>query len=159
TGDGGKHEVAGVVHKGEYVLNKEITSRLGVANIQRLANIAMVAGQSAFAAVSPLEPVMTEVKQPKSTIAANTVTSGQKEAKKQPHLTPKTKTGVKKKSHQAGVQQALSQRAKEKAEPMQHKSPIVVHFSPVINVNGNQEKTDILADITQAMQRGNRELE
>ncbi|MFZ7276989.1 phage tail tape measure protein [Avibacterium endocarditidis] len=159
TGDGGKHEVAGVVHKGEYVLNKETTSRLGLANIQRLSQLAMTAGQSAFAAVKPLEPAMAKVAPPKSTIAQNTVASGQKEAKKQPHLMPKTKTGAKKKLHRAGVQQALSQRAKEKAEPVQNKSPIVVHFSPVINVNGNQAKMDILADITQAMQRGSRELE
>lgn len=36
TGDGGKYQPAGVVHKGEYVLNKEATTRLGVANLDRL---------------------------------------------------------------------------------------------------------------------------
>ncbi|RZN55083.1 phage tail tape measure protein [Avibacterium paragallinarum] len=159
TGDGGKHEVAGVVHKGEYVLNKETTSRLGLANIQRLSQLAMTAGQSAFAAVKPLEPAMAKVAPPKSTIAADTMASEPKNAKKAPLLSATAKTGTKNPPHRTGVQSVLSQRAKAQAEPMQNKSPIVVHFSPVINVNGNQAKTDILADITQAMQRGNRELE
>lgn len=33
TGDGGKHEPAGVVHKGEFVFTKEATDRIGVANL------------------------------------------------------------------------------------------------------------------------------
>jgi hypothetical protein len=36
TGDGGKHEPAGVVHRGEFVVTKEATRRLGVKNLQRL---------------------------------------------------------------------------------------------------------------------------
>lgn len=36
TGDGGKYQPAGVVHKGEFVFTKEATKRLGVANLQRL---------------------------------------------------------------------------------------------------------------------------
>lgn len=36
TGDGGKYEPAGIVHRGEYVLNKEATSRLGVGALDRL---------------------------------------------------------------------------------------------------------------------------
>lgn len=36
TGDGGKYEPAGVVHKGEYVLSKEATRRAGVANLDAL---------------------------------------------------------------------------------------------------------------------------
>lgn len=141
TGDGGKHEVAGVVHKGEYVLNKETTSRLGVTNIQRLSQLAMTAGQSAFSAVKPLEPAITESIQ-------------SKHIQTQPQSTSQARTSV---------QQAISKRTKHNAHTVttteQNKSPIVVHFSPVINVNGNQAKTDILADITQAMQRGSRELE
>jgi lambda family phage tail tape measure protein len=37
TGNGGKYEPAGVVHKGEYVFTKEQTARLGVGNLPRLA--------------------------------------------------------------------------------------------------------------------------
>lgn len=36
TGDGNKYDVAGIVHRGEYVLNKEATSRLGVGALDRL---------------------------------------------------------------------------------------------------------------------------
>jgi hypothetical protein len=36
TGDGGKYEPAGVVHRGEFVFNKEATKRIGVDNLERL---------------------------------------------------------------------------------------------------------------------------
>lgn len=36
TGDGGKYQEAGIVHKGEFVMNKEATSRIGVANLYRM---------------------------------------------------------------------------------------------------------------------------
>ena len=35
TGDGGKHQPAGVVHAGEFVMTKEATSRIGVGNLYR----------------------------------------------------------------------------------------------------------------------------
>lgn len=36
TGNGGKNQPAGVVHKGEYVFSKDRTQQLGVANLERL---------------------------------------------------------------------------------------------------------------------------
>jgi len=33
TGPGGKHDPAGIVHKGEFVFTKEATQRIGVANL------------------------------------------------------------------------------------------------------------------------------
>ncbi|TIX89289.1 phage tail tape measure protein [Rhizobium sp. P44RR-XXIV] len=36
TGDGGKYEPAGVVHKGEYVMSKAATARIGVGNLEAL---------------------------------------------------------------------------------------------------------------------------
>jgi phage-related minor tail protein len=36
TGDGGKHEPAGVVHRGEYVFSAETVQRLGAGNLDRL---------------------------------------------------------------------------------------------------------------------------
>ncbi len=36
TGSGGKYEPAGVVHRGEFVFNKESTSRIGVGNLYRM---------------------------------------------------------------------------------------------------------------------------
>lgn len=36
TGDGGKYEPAGVVHRGEFVFNKEATRRIGVKNLEFL---------------------------------------------------------------------------------------------------------------------------
>ncbi|WP_108260500.1 phage tail tape measure protein [Mangrovicoccus ximenensis] len=41
TGHGGKYEPAGVVHRGEYVLSKAATSRLGVGNLDALHNSAL----------------------------------------------------------------------------------------------------------------------
>lgn len=36
TGDGGKYQPAGIVHAGEFVMNKEATSRIGVGNLYRM---------------------------------------------------------------------------------------------------------------------------
>ena len=36
TGDGGKYEPAGIVHRGEYVLNAAATKRIGVNNLERM---------------------------------------------------------------------------------------------------------------------------
>lgn len=36
TGDGGKYQPAGVVHAGEFVMNKEATSRIGVGNLYKM---------------------------------------------------------------------------------------------------------------------------
>ncbi|WP_170402358.1 hypothetical protein [Ruegeria arenilitoris] len=36
TGDGGKYEPAGVVHRGEYVMSKKATQRIGVGNLEAL---------------------------------------------------------------------------------------------------------------------------
>lgn len=38
TGNGGKYEEAGVVHKGEFVFDKESTSRIGVNNLMAMMN-------------------------------------------------------------------------------------------------------------------------
>ena len=50
TGDGGKYDAAGVVHKGEFVMTKEATSRIGVNNLYRMmrgyANGGVVGGTS-----------------------------------------------------------------------------------------------------------------
>jgi tape measure domain-containing protein len=47
TGDGGKNEPAGLVHRGEYVLNQDAVRRLGIGNLNRLngyANGGLVTG-------------------------------------------------------------------------------------------------------------------
>jgi lambda family phage tail tape measure protein len=36
TGDGGKNEAAGIVHKGEFVMTKEATNRIGVGTLYRM---------------------------------------------------------------------------------------------------------------------------
>jgi muramidase (phage lysozyme) len=41
TGDGGKYQPAGVVHRGEYVMSKKATSRIGVANLEAMHNSAL----------------------------------------------------------------------------------------------------------------------
>ncbi|MBY5585314.1 tape measure protein [Rhizobium leguminosarum] len=40
TGSGGKNEPAGIVHKGEYVMDAETTKRIGVKNLRRLQGYA-----------------------------------------------------------------------------------------------------------------------
>lgn len=51
TGPGGKYEPAGIVHKGEYVLNQDATRRMGVGMLDRInkgyANGGLVGGGSA----------------------------------------------------------------------------------------------------------------
>ncbi|MBX9660472.1 MAG: hypothetical protein K2X00_18085, partial [Nitrospiraceae bacterium] len=37
TGDGGKYEPAGIVHRGEYVLPKEVVARIGVKNLDAMS--------------------------------------------------------------------------------------------------------------------------
>ncbi|CAD7026530.1 tail protein [Pseudorhizobium endolithicum] len=44
TGHGGKHEPAGVVHRGEYVMSKRAVERIGVANLEAMHRGALKAG-------------------------------------------------------------------------------------------------------------------
>ncbi|EPL5632496.1 phage tail tape measure protein [Proteus mirabilis] len=73
TGDGGKHDPAGVVHKGEFVFTKEATQRLGIANLYRL----MDAGKRGYASgghVGGSAPM--SVTQPTAFIARNPQIAG-----------------------------------------------------------------------------------
>ncbi|MBS3881556.1 phage tail tape measure protein [Proteus mirabilis] len=73
TGDGGKHDPAGVVHKGEFVFTKEATQRLGVDNLYRL----MDAGKRGYASgghVGGSAPM--SVTQPTAFIARNPQVAG-----------------------------------------------------------------------------------
>ena len=56
TGSGGKYEPAGVVHKGEYVINAENTKRIGLGMLNRLngyANGGLVGGAGVAASAGP----------------------------------------------------------------------------------------------------------
>ncbi|MBS3832828.1 phage tail tape measure protein [Proteus mirabilis] len=73
TGSGGKHDPAGVVHKGEFVFTKEATQRLGVDNLYRL----MDAGKRGYASgghVGGSAPM--SVTQPTAFIARNPQIAG-----------------------------------------------------------------------------------
>ncbi|EMB2320790.1 phage tail tape measure protein [Proteus mirabilis] len=73
TGDGGKYDPAGVVHKGEFVFTKEATQRLGVDNLYRL----MDAGKRGYASgghVGGSAPM--SVTQPTAFIARNPQVAG-----------------------------------------------------------------------------------
>lgn len=61
TGNGGKYDPAGIVHRGEYVMTKEATARLGVANLNRL-NYGGVAGLAALASSVALAQPMPAIK-------------------------------------------------------------------------------------------------
>ncbi|MCE8523352.1 hypothetical protein KBY30_20375 [Ruegeria pomeroyi] len=56
TGDGGKFEPAGVVHRGEYVMSKEATRRIGVGNLEALHSAAK-RGYSGGGLVGRAEPL------------------------------------------------------------------------------------------------------
>ena len=49
TGPGGKYEPAGVVHKGEYVMNAKATRNLGVGTLDKLHRAAQIGGLPGFA--------------------------------------------------------------------------------------------------------------
>lgn len=73
TGNGGKYDPAGVVHKGEFVFTKEATQRLGVDNLYRL----MDAGKRGYASgghVGGSAPM--SVTQPTAFIARNPQIAG-----------------------------------------------------------------------------------
>lgn len=77
TGDGYKYEEAGIVHKGEYVMTKDATSRLGVGLLNKLnyGGVAALASGLAFAQPTAIQfdnrPPLNPVKQaqPTATIA------------------------------------------------------------------------------------------
>jgi len=58
TGDGGKFEPAGVVHRGEYVMSKEATRRIGVGNLEALHRAAQrgYASGGLVGGAAPLRP-------------------------------------------------------------------------------------------------------
>lgn len=60
-GAGGKYEPKGIYHGGEYIMTKEATARLGVANLNRL-NYGGMAGVAALASTVALAQPMTAVK-------------------------------------------------------------------------------------------------
>ncbi|KMV69295.1 hypothetical protein AI29_05215 [bacteria symbiont BFo2 of Frankliniella occidentalis] len=53
TGDGGKYDPAGIVHKGEFVFTKEATSRIGVDNLYKMMRGYSDGGYVSGAAVTP----------------------------------------------------------------------------------------------------------
>jgi tape measure domain-containing protein len=60
TGDGPKNQVAGVVHKGEYVVPAETVKRVGVQNIAALSNSRAAASMSGASAVA-VRPVQNTI--------------------------------------------------------------------------------------------------
>lgn len=69
TGPGGKYEPAGIVHKGEYVLNQNATQRMGVATLDRInkgyANGGLVGGgASAGGSGAPVVNIINNSSQP-----------------------------------------------------------------------------------------------
>lgn len=58
TGDGGKYEPAGIVHRGEYVLTKEAVNRLGVGYLDRLNRGYASGGMVGAAPLPEFEPRM-----------------------------------------------------------------------------------------------------
>ena len=63
TGQGGKYEPAGIVHKGEFVMSKAATERIGVGNLDRLHQSAL-RGYSGGGLVSDAPRRMVEALRP-----------------------------------------------------------------------------------------------
>lgn len=65
TGNGGKYDPAGIVHRGEYVMTKEATSRLGVGVLDRL-NYGGKLGETAMlgASVAVAQPLKVDNRPP-----------------------------------------------------------------------------------------------
>lgn len=72
TGDGGKYQPAGVVHRGEYVLSKEATRRAGVANLDALHS--SLKGYSAGGYVGSAPAIRKPDLKPANSNATNVVT-------------------------------------------------------------------------------------
>ena len=59
TGNGGKNEAAGIVHKGEYVMDAATTKRIGVRNLRRLQGYAqggLVGSAPTLPSMAPQQP-------------------------------------------------------------------------------------------------------
>ncbi|MCX5535427.1 transglycosylase SLT domain-containing protein [Streptomyces sp. NBC_00006] len=75
TGNGGKYTPAGVVHRGEYVLNKESTAKIGVNRLHHMNRTGQVPGyaKGGFAGMEQSFPKIASLK---STISANKKSEG-----------------------------------------------------------------------------------
>lgn len=99
TGAGGKYDPAGIVHKGEYVLTKDATERIGVSNLDRLN----YGGQSPQGLFANYQPLSRQPTTQSSTSGAVTV-----------HFNPTiTITGNQDQSLVSQIQQALLQNSYE----------------------------------------------
>ena len=79
TGNGGKYEPAGVVHRGEYVINAENTKRIGLGMLNRLngyANGGLVGGASAAVGGPAVAPSISVQVNVEASGQANTSVSG-----------------------------------------------------------------------------------
>lgn len=54
TGDGGKYQPAGVVHRGEYVMSKKATSRIGVGNLEAIHRGALGFAEGGYVGSAPV---------------------------------------------------------------------------------------------------------
>jgi hypothetical protein len=72
TGHGGKHEPAGVVHRGEYVFSKETVQRLGAGNLDALHKSALrgYSGGGLVGAANAIQPSGARSDRPSITIDA-----------------------------------------------------------------------------------------
>lgn len=73
TGDGGKYQPAGVVHRGEYVMSKKATERLGVGNLEILHRSALK-GYAAGGHVGPPAIRKPDLKPANSAAAVSPIT-------------------------------------------------------------------------------------
>jgi len=61
TGNGGKHEPAGVVHKGEYVFSKKAVQRIGVGNLEAMHSAAKGYASGGLVGSAPMSETRAQV--------------------------------------------------------------------------------------------------
>ncbi len=124
TGDGGKYDPAGIVHKGEFVFTKEATQRLGVNNLYRLMEEGknshvsnrhrVMAGKSGYATgglVGGGQPVTVNVPTPPIARLAHNTTISQPNVQVAVAVTVEGQQGGRQSSTNEGMSAVQAERA------------------------------------------------
>lgn len=94
TGDGGKYEAAGIVHRGEYVMDAETTRRIGVQNLEAI-RVNAARGYADGGLVDPGEIVpVTAASQPATTKAKVVIVDDQRAARREMYRDPEFHAAV-----------------------------------------------------------------
>ncbi|MDD0823761.1 phage tail tape measure protein [Mannheimia sp. AT1] len=155
TGQGGKYTPAGIVHRGEYVMTKEATSRLGVGMLDSLNYGGAMIGSIAQPILSQKKgffgSLWDDVKFGANFIG-NLLGLNQSSLKT-PDFNPNAS------GQNPSIFSDYEPLNRNAVTHTENRGDIVVHFSPTIQINGNQSKEGVMQDLQQAMNWSKQELE